>query len=189
MKNRKIMLGGGGSLVSFDEFKRALEKYDATHDLLVIYSFRSVIETTDLEMFKLLEITSGCMSGHKDSVDIDALQDLLMLDDEKKPEWNAKFDKLKSVFDSFRKPKNTTNNLPITTGPLADSILTQHLEVDPTITPANTASDTNSTPVKNNKRPRQIEPLPKPVTIDAAELRKRNNQSQIQYNNKTTFIE
>ena len=126
-------------------------------------------------MFKLLEITSGCMSGHKDSVDIDALQDLLMLDDEKKPEWNTKFDKLKAVFDIFRKPKNTTNNLPITTGPLADSILTQHLEVDP-----NTASDTNSTPVKNNKRPRQIEPLPKPVTIDAAELRKRNTQSQIQ---------
>ena len=182
------MLGGGGSLVSFDEFKRALEKYDATHDLLVIYSFRSVIETTDLEMFKLLEITSGCMSGHKDSVDIDALQDLLMLDDEKKPEWNAKFDKLKSVFDSFRKPKNTTNNLPITTGPLADSIMTQHLEV---ITPANTASDTNSTQVKNNKPPRQIEPLPKQVIkpTDAAELRKRNNQSQIKYNNKTTFIE
>lgn len=135
-KNRKIMLGGGGALVSFDEFVSALKKYDATDALLKIYKYRLVLPVESLGQFKQAETINGCMTDHKNEVDITELEQKLLLDDkdfdelvtklnlndQEKQEWKAMFDKVKAVFDRFREPKNTTNNLTTDSSSLTNPI-------------------------------------------------------------------
>lgn len=139
-KNRKIMLGGEGTLVSFVAFKRALEDNKAIDALLKIYQYRMVLPAVDsLARFKNIETINGCMTGHKDEVDITELEKKLLLDDkdfdalviklnlndQEKQEWRAMFDKVKAVFDRFREPKNTTNNLTTDSSSLTNPIPTQ----------------------------------------------------------------
>jgi hypothetical protein len=191
------MLGGGGTLVSFDEFVSALIKYDATDALLKIYKYRMVLPVESLGQFRKAETINGCMTGHKDVVDIADLEKKLLLDDkdfdalviklklnlndQEKQEWRAMFDKVKAVFDSFREATNTTNNLTTVSSSLTNPIPNQEypgVGVNPTINPVKT-SDTNST--SNTKKQRPYEPLPVKPDLD---MKIRNELAQNDWNFK-----
>jgi hypothetical protein len=193
-KNRKIMLGGEGTLVSFVAFTRALEDNKATDALLEIYKYRTNLPATDLGTFRQLETVNGCMTSHNEEVDITELEQLLLddkdfdalvkklnLNDQEKQEWKAMFDKVKAVFDSFREPTNTTNDSTIYSSSLTNPIPIQEdpiVGVNPTINPVKT-SDTNST--SNIKKQRRYDPLPVKPDPD---MKKRNQLAQNEWNVK-----
>jgi hypothetical protein len=195
------MLGGGGTLVPFDEFESALKKYDATSGLFKIYSDRLNIDTKDLEWFGKLETINGSMTdhpnpGHKNKVNIDELEDKLKLtdfdelvqrlklDDKQKQEWKDMFDKMKAVFASLR-PDQPTDNLPPTTNPVAATVQVQNLEANTTTNPV---VDLTNNQVK--PRVREMLPIPKQNgnRNDDTDMAKRNKLATLKHNEKMRYL-